>query len=153
MRFADRPDYSYLRKMFRDLFIREGYQYDCQFDWVLKRKYEAISAHLPISSPVSSTGEQGYAGSSTQANQSLASGFRQGTIKTQDSKPKVGRSQNDSEKEPTSNELTEENTKEDASSPERDAHAPKKKEKKVSNSFTRFIGRSSKKKKDGGTKK
>lgn len=28
LRFDDKPDYSYLRKLFRDLFIREGYHYD-----------------------------------------------------------------------------------------------------------------------------
>lgn len=33
LRFEDRPDYSYLRRMFKDLFFREGYQYDFIFDW------------------------------------------------------------------------------------------------------------------------
>lgn len=33
LRFDDKPDYSYLRKLFRDLFVREGYQYDYIFDW------------------------------------------------------------------------------------------------------------------------
>jgi casein kinase 1 len=28
LRFEDKPDYSYMRKLFRDLFIKEGYQYD-----------------------------------------------------------------------------------------------------------------------------
>jgi len=31
--FDDKPDYSYLRKLFRDLFNQEGCQYDCVFDW------------------------------------------------------------------------------------------------------------------------
>ncbi|KAI8824291.1 casein kinase I [Fimicolochytrium jonesii] len=35
LRFDDKPDYSYLRKLFRDLFIREGYQYDYVFDWTV----------------------------------------------------------------------------------------------------------------------
>eukprot|EP00792_Barthelona_sp_PAP020_P005912 TRINITY_DN2848_c0_g1_i3.p1 TRINITY_DN2848_c0_g1~~TRINITY_DN2848_c0_g1_i3.p1 ORF type:complete len:397 (+),score=76.47 TRINITY_DN2848_c0_g1_i3:52-1242(+) len=33
LRFDDRPDYSYLRKLFRDLFNREGYHFDYLFDW------------------------------------------------------------------------------------------------------------------------
>ena len=33
LRFEDRPDYSYLRRLFKDLFFREGYQYDFIFDW------------------------------------------------------------------------------------------------------------------------
>lgn len=35
LRFDDKPDYSYLRKLFRDLFIREGYHYDYVFDWTM----------------------------------------------------------------------------------------------------------------------
>lgn len=33
LRFDDRPDYAYLRKLFRELFVREGYTYDYVFDW------------------------------------------------------------------------------------------------------------------------
>ncbi|KAL6903499.1 hypothetical protein ACP4OV_004312 [Aristida adscensionis] len=33
LRFEDKPDYSYLKKLFRDLFIREGYQLDYVYDW------------------------------------------------------------------------------------------------------------------------
>ncbi|KAJ1567187.1 serine/threonine protein kinase [Nowakowskiella sp. JEL0078] len=43
LRFDDKPDYSYLRKLFRDLFIREGYHYDYVFDWtVVKIEQERI---------------------------------------------------------------------------------------------------------------
>uniref|UniRef100_A0A7S0AS04 Casein kinase I n=1 Tax=Pyrodinium bahamense TaxID=73915 RepID=A0A7S0AS04_9DINO len=33
LRFEERPDYAYLRRLFKDLFIREGYRYDFVFDW------------------------------------------------------------------------------------------------------------------------
>ncbi|KAJ6492578.1 kinase-like protein [Mycena vitilis] len=33
LRFDDKPDYSYLRKLLRDVSVREGYQYDYVFDW------------------------------------------------------------------------------------------------------------------------
>ena len=33
--FDDQPSYRYLRKIFRDLFAREGFQYDYVFDWTL----------------------------------------------------------------------------------------------------------------------
>lgn len=36
LRFDDRPDYSAIRKMFRDLFFKEGFQYDSVFDWSAK---------------------------------------------------------------------------------------------------------------------
>jgi hypothetical protein len=37
LRFDDKPDYAYLRKLFRDLFLREGYQYDYVFDWTVMK--------------------------------------------------------------------------------------------------------------------
>ncbi|PVH35587.1 hypothetical protein PAHAL_7G219200 [Panicum hallii] len=37
LRFEDKPDYSYLRRLFRDLFIREGYQLDYVFDWTIMK--------------------------------------------------------------------------------------------------------------------
>ena len=43
LRFEDKPDYSYVRKLFRDLFIREGYQYDYVFDWTIL-KYQQTQA-------------------------------------------------------------------------------------------------------------
>jgi casein kinase 1 len=33
MRFEDRPDYAYLRRLFKDLFMREGFVNDGMFDW------------------------------------------------------------------------------------------------------------------------
>ncbi|PKI84033.1 Hrr25p [Malassezia vespertilionis] len=41
LRFDDRPDYSYLRKLFRDLFVREGYQYDYVYDWSIQPRERA----------------------------------------------------------------------------------------------------------------
>lgn len=35
LRFDDKPDYLYLRKMMRDLFLRQNYYYDLVFDWTL----------------------------------------------------------------------------------------------------------------------
>ena len=37
LQFYDQPDYSYLRKLFRDLAARNGYQYDYVFDWSVQR--------------------------------------------------------------------------------------------------------------------
>ncbi len=34
--FFERPDYNYLRKLFRDLFDRMGYIDDNEFDWTGK---------------------------------------------------------------------------------------------------------------------
>lgn len=33
--FNAKPKYSYLRRIFRNLFVREGYEYDNVFDWTV----------------------------------------------------------------------------------------------------------------------
>jgi hypothetical protein len=35
LRFEDRPDYDYLKRLFRELFFRKGFSYDNMFDWEL----------------------------------------------------------------------------------------------------------------------
>jgi casein kinase 1 len=35
LKFEERPDYAYLKRMFKDLFFRENYQYDYIFDWTI----------------------------------------------------------------------------------------------------------------------
>ncbi|KAL9690163.1 hypothetical protein QQ045_010559 [Rhodiola kirilowii] len=48
LRFDDKPDYAYLRRMFRDLFIREGFQFDYVFDWtILKYQQSQIGSPPP----------------------------------------------------------------------------------------------------------
>lgn len=37
LRFDQDPDYAYLRKLFRDLFIRTAYEFDSVYDWHLKQ--------------------------------------------------------------------------------------------------------------------
>lgn len=52
LRFDDKPDYSYLRKLFRDLFVREGYQYDYVFDWSVQRNaQDDASATASVKAP------------------------------------------------------------------------------------------------------
>ena len=34
-RFEDRPDYDYLKRLFRELFFRKGFSYDSLYDWEL----------------------------------------------------------------------------------------------------------------------
>jgi casein kinase 1/casein kinase I family protein HRR25 len=35
LRFEDRPDYDYLKRLFRELFFRKGFSFDNIFDWDL----------------------------------------------------------------------------------------------------------------------
>ena len=41
LNFEDQPDYGYLRRLFKDLFVREGYEYDYVFDWTLLNYYSS----------------------------------------------------------------------------------------------------------------
>ncbi|XP_057978497.1 casein kinase 1-like protein 2 [Malania oleifera] len=46
LRFDDKPDYAYLKRIFRDLFIREGFQFDYVFDWTIL-KYQQSQIGTP----------------------------------------------------------------------------------------------------------
>ena len=48
LRFDDKPDYSYLRKLFRDLFVREGFQYDYVFDWTIFKHANAAKTMAQV---------------------------------------------------------------------------------------------------------
>lgn len=48
LRFDDKPDYSYLRKLFRDLFVREGFQYDYIFDWSIQQRSNAEDSKVQV---------------------------------------------------------------------------------------------------------
>eukprot|EP00921_Rhytidocystis_pertsovi_P004019 GHVQ01006925.1.p1 GENE.GHVQ01006925.1~~GHVQ01006925.1.p1 ORF type:complete len:328 (-),score=36.46 GHVQ01006925.1:156-1139(-) len=48
LRFEDRPDYAYLRRLFKDLFFREGYQYDFIFDWTFLHNEKDRERRRPL---------------------------------------------------------------------------------------------------------
>ncbi|KAK3436432.1 hypothetical protein EUGRSUZ_C01282 [Eucalyptus grandis] len=51
--FDQRPDYGFLKRLFRDLFSREGYELDYVFDWtILKYQQAQKSKTQPRMSPV-----------------------------------------------------------------------------------------------------
>lgn len=53
LRFEERPDYSYLRQMFRTLFHRELFTYDYVFDWNMLKFVSNICANFKRSTRVS----------------------------------------------------------------------------------------------------
>ncbi|GJN17912.1 hypothetical protein PR202_gb05020 [Eleusine coracana subsp. coracana] len=53
LRFDDKPDYSYLKRLFRDLFIREGFQFDYVFDWTILKYQQSQIATAPPRAVVS----------------------------------------------------------------------------------------------------
>lgn len=61
LRFDDKPDYTYLKRLFRDLFIREAYQFDYIFDWTVL-KYPQIGANARIRQPTGRSSGLGQSG-------------------------------------------------------------------------------------------
>lgn len=55
LRFEDRPDYAYLKRLFKELFYRKGFQYDNMFDWTVLNLQQERS-RLPPERPVAPAG-------------------------------------------------------------------------------------------------
>jgi casein kinase 1 len=47
LRFEEKPDYPYLRRLFRDLFYREGYHPDFVYDWTIKKHQQEKAQQVP----------------------------------------------------------------------------------------------------------
>ena len=52
LRFDDKPDYSYLRQLFRNLFHRQGFTYDYVFDWNMLKFVSDLSSSLSSAAAV-----------------------------------------------------------------------------------------------------
>ncbi|KAK4349840.1 hypothetical protein RND71_029153 [Anisodus tanguticus] len=71
LRFEDKPDYAYLKRIVRDLFIREGFQFDYVFDWTILKYQQSQLANPP------SRALGGAAGPSSGMPHALANAERQ----------------------------------------------------------------------------
>ena len=50
--FDEKPDYAFLRKLFKDLFLKRGYEYDYLYDWLLPKPASKTPAPaLPSPTP------------------------------------------------------------------------------------------------------
>ncbi len=67
LRFDDKPDYSYLRKIFRDLFVREGFQYDYVFDWTVYKYQKNAQAIAQASQEKEQTAQATAGGKQSSA--------------------------------------------------------------------------------------
>jgi len=63
LRFEDRPDYAYLKRLFKELFYRKGFQYDNMFDWTILNLQQERSRVPPERSLIASAQQ-----ASTQEN-------------------------------------------------------------------------------------
>jgi casein kinase 1/casein kinase I family protein HRR25 len=64
LRFEDRPDYAYLKRLFKELFYRKGFQYDNMFDWTvlnLQQERSRLPPERPLAGNNNATGGAGGA--------------------------------------------------------------------------------------------
>lgn len=75
LRFDDRPDYAYLRGLFRDLYLREGFADDNIFDWTLMKNQDAGAASttpMPPTSPSPAAQPHGFSPQVMENNNIMA---------------------------------------------------------------------------------
>ena len=84
LRFEDRPDYAYLKRLFKELFYRKGFQYDNMFDWTvlnLQQERARLPPERPVGAGEPEAGEAAAAAAPAEggATGSHPTGSRQGT--------------------------------------------------------------------------
>lgn len=62
LRFDDRPDYSYLKRLFSELFLRKGYTDDSMFDWTILNMQQERTRQVGPERQLSSDRLAGLAG-------------------------------------------------------------------------------------------
>jgi len=82
LRFDDKPDYSYLRQLFRNLFHRHGYTYDYIFDWNMLKfaggTPPTTTSHPAVHGGAEPSGSRQVHSSMTRPHLGTASGMRGG---------------------------------------------------------------------------
>ncbi|CAF2054529.1 unnamed protein product [Rotaria magnacalcarata] len=74
LRFDDKPDYSYLRQLFRNLFHRQGFTYDYIFDWnMLKFSGQRFDANSVNDGSANKPDTNGYSASGNAQQQMYTS--------------------------------------------------------------------------------
>jgi len=56
LKFDEKPDYNYLKRMLKELFMREGFEFDYVYDWLLippATKYNHVMEKIPINLNIS----------------------------------------------------------------------------------------------------
>merc|ERR1719265_2389840 len=59
LRFEDRPDYAYLKRLFKELFYRKGFQYDNMYDWTVQNMQQERSRLGPDRAPAPDEAKRG----------------------------------------------------------------------------------------------
>ncbi|KAG7353301.1 protein kinase domain containing protein [Nitzschia inconspicua] len=68
LRFEDRPDYAYLKRLFKELFYRKGFQYDNMFDWTVLNLQQERS-RVPPEHPLLANQQEGDGGDAQRTSE------------------------------------------------------------------------------------
>jgi serine/threonine protein kinase len=77
LRFEDRPDYAYLKRLFKELFYRKGFQYDNMFDWTvlnLQQERSRLPAERPLDMGNGGATREGEGGATPRDEHGAATG-------------------------------------------------------------------------------
>ena len=86
LKFEDQPDYLYLRRLFKDLFIRLGFEYDFSFDWLIAKTKDRRSV------PIKEEEKKNSGRQDIQRNKSLRPDLNGHQKKEEEKKKKTKRS-------------------------------------------------------------
>ncbi|CAF4380524.1 unnamed protein product, partial [Rotaria sp. Silwood2] len=82
LRFDDKPDYSYLRQLFRNVFHRQGFTYDYIFDWnMLKFSGQRFDTNSVNDGSANKIETNGYSASGNAPQQMYTSTNNQGVCR------------------------------------------------------------------------
>lgn len=56
LKFEEKPDYTYAKKLFKDLFVKNGFEQNFLYDWIIQKRKAKIAAlaSKPITLPAGS---------------------------------------------------------------------------------------------------
>ena len=50
LKFEEKPDYNYLRQLFKDLMQKQGFDNDYNYDWVIRKLGGTVPSDEPVKS-------------------------------------------------------------------------------------------------------
>jgi len=89
LRFEDKPDYSYLKTLLKDLFIKSGFELDWQYDWniIAQEKKKTEEGKQTTTGQIPSGGNAGTG--QIEKKEEEKAGFEKNALKTTSNLPQV----------------------------------------------------------------
>jgi len=69
LKFEEKPDYNYCRKLFKDFMYRSNYENDFMYDWVLKKNGKQVDTSVPVDNKMAAPKQENPQQSRPQAEE------------------------------------------------------------------------------------